>query len=111
VERANQEDLGHLIRNFRITRAHNSWSYDQLPMVQRIMNTVEKTTTGDNNSSRILTAQAVCNSSARFALSNTMDTWIQKQHVLIKAAQENQRNSDFHLLVEYDQRITEYPVH
>jgi len=26
-------------------RVHNAWSYDQLPMFQRIMNTVEKTTT------------------------------------------------------------------
>ena len=86
------------------------------------MNTVEKTTTGVtpaelilNNSirlsSRILAAPIARNSSARLALSDTMDTWIQKQHTLIKAAQANQRSSDFHLLVEYDPRITEYPVH
>ena len=103
-------------------QVHDAWSYDQLPMVQRIVNTVEKTTTGVtpaelilNNSirlsSRILAAPIARNSSARLALSDTMDTWIQKQHTLIKAAQANQRSSDFHLLVEYDPRITEYPVH
>ena len=27
-------------------RVHDKWSYEQLPMVQRIMNTVEKTSTG-----------------------------------------------------------------
>ena len=92
VERANQEVLRHL----------NAWSYDQLPMVQK---TVEKTTTGVtpaelilNNSislsSRILAAPVVRNSSACLALSDTMDTWMQKQHTLIKAAQANQRSSD-----------------
>jgi hypothetical protein len=40
-----------------------------------------------------------------------MDEWIARQYNLIKVAQANQRNSDFHQLVEYDPRITEYPVH
>ena len=46
VERANQEVLRHLNAILFDVRVHNAWSYDQLPMVQRIMNTVEKTTTG-----------------------------------------------------------------
>ena len=39
VERANQEIMRHL------RAMHDKWSYKQLPMVQRIMNTVEKTST------------------------------------------------------------------
>ena len=40
-----------------------------------------------------------------------MDSWIEKQHTLLKAAQAHQLNSDYHLLVEYDPHITEYPIH
>ena len=43
VECAYQEVLRHLNA---ILFVHNTWSYNQLPMVQRFMNTVEKTTTG-----------------------------------------------------------------
>ena len=122
VERANQEVLRHLNAILFDVRVHNAWSFDQLPMVQRIMNTVEKTTTGItpaelilNNSIRlsphILAAPAARDRSSRVALSDTMDSWIEKQHTLLKAARANQLNSDYHLLVEYDPRITEYPIH
>ena len=40
-----------------------------------------------------------------------MDEWISKQHTLITVARETQLASDAHALVEYDPRITEYPVH
>jgi transposase InsO family protein len=46
VERANQEVLRHLNAILFDSRVHNKWSFEQLPMVQRIMNTVEKTSTG-----------------------------------------------------------------
>jgi len=46
VERANQEVLRHLNAILFDARVHDKWSYEQLPMVQRIMNTVEKTSTG-----------------------------------------------------------------
>ena len=78
-------------------RVHNAWSYDQLPMVQRIMDTVEKTTTGItpaelifNNyirlSSHILAAPATRDRSSLLALSDTMDSWIEKQYTLLQAA-------------------------
>ena len=34
-----------VMRHFFDARVHNKWSYEKLPMVQRIMNTVEKTST------------------------------------------------------------------
>ena len=46
VERANQEVLRHLNAILFDSRVHDIWSFEQLPMVQRIMNTVEKTSTG-----------------------------------------------------------------
>jgi len=46
VKRANQEVLRHLNAILFDSRVHDRWSFEQLPMVQRIMNTVEKTPTG-----------------------------------------------------------------
>ena len=40
-------------------RVHDKWSYEQLPMVQRIMNTVEKNSTG------VTSAELVLNNSIR----------------------------------------------
>ena len=46
VKRANQEVMRHLRAIPFDARVHDKWSYEQLPMVQRIMNTVEKTAMG-----------------------------------------------------------------
>jgi transposase InsO family protein len=46
VERANQEVLRHLNAILFGSRVHDRWSFEQLPTVQRLMNTVEKTSTG-----------------------------------------------------------------
>ena len=97
-------------------------NHEQLPMVQRIMNMVEKTSTGVtpaalilNNSirltERILLPPTQARSSGQFALSDTMDEWIARQSTLINVAREKQRQTDFHALVNYDPTITEYPVH
>jgi hypothetical protein len=104
------------------TRVHDKWSYEQLPFVQRIMNTVEMTSTGVtpaelilNNSirlsNRILSPPGSVNPLSRVALSDTMDNWVARQHTLLTVARAHQLQSDSHLLVEYDPRITEYPVH
>jgi hypothetical protein len=45
VEGSNQEVLRHLNAILFDSRVHNKWSFEQLPMFQRIMNTVEKTST------------------------------------------------------------------
>ena len=45
-QRANQEVMHHLRAMLFDARVHDKWSYEQLPLVQRIMNTVEKTSTG-----------------------------------------------------------------
>ena len=41
VERANQEVLRHLRALLFDSRVHDKWSFEQLQLVQRIMNTVE----------------------------------------------------------------------
>jgi len=90
-------------------------------MLQRIMNTVEKTSTGVssaelilNNSIRLsnrILAKGSANPISRVALSDTMDSWVARQHTLLQVAQAHQHQSDSHLFVEYDPHITEYPVH
>ena len=45
IERANQVVMRHRRAMFFDSRVHDKWSYEQFPMVQRIMNTVEKTST------------------------------------------------------------------
>jgi transposase InsO family protein len=127
VERANQEVLRHLNAILFDSRVHDRWSFEQLPMVQRIMNTVEKTSTGVtpaqlilNNSislsSQILQSQRVMyppdttRPDHQVALSDRMDEWISRQTTLIKVARDKQSQTDFHSLVEYDATITEYPV-
>jgi len=54
VKRANQEVLRHLRALLFDTRAHDKWLFEQLPLVQRIMNTEEKTTTGVSPAELIL---------------------------------------------------------
>ena len=91
-------------------------------MVQRIMNTVEKTSTGVtpaelilNNSirlsARILAPPGSNTPGSQVALSDTMDNWVARQHTLLTVAQAYQLQSDSHLLVEHDPRNTEYPIH
>ncbi len=46
VERANQEVIRHLRALLFDKRVYNWWSFEELALVQRIMNTVEKTATG-----------------------------------------------------------------
>jgi hypothetical protein len=113
--------MRHLSAMLFDARVHDKWSFEQLPMVQRIMNTVEKTSTGVSTaelilinsiqlSNRIL-APGSANPTSQVALSGTMDNWVARQHTLLQVAQAHQHQSDSHLLVEYDPRITEYPVH
>jgi len=55
VERANQEVLRHLRALLFDSRVHNKWPFEQLPLVQRIMNAVEKTSTGVTPAELVLT--------------------------------------------------------
>ena len=83
-------------------------------MVQRIMNTVEKTSTGVTPAELILnnsSAPGSANPTSQVALSDTMDNWVARQHTLLQVAQAHQHQSDSHLLVESDPRITEHPIH
>ena len=121
VERANQEVLRHLRALLFDSRVHDKWSYEQLPLVQRIMNTVEKTSTGVTPADLILSHSIRLTShimspvnssidSGDSSLSDRMDEWVSRQHTLLVVAQETQLHSDQHKVVENDAEITDYPI-
>jgi hypothetical protein len=87
VERSNQEVLRHLRVLLFDNRVHDKWSFEQLPLVQRIMNTVEKTSTGVTPADLILSHAIRLAShimspvgsgidSSDTPLSDRMDEWI-----------------------------------
>ena len=103
------------------SRVHDKWSFEQLPLIQRIMNTVEKTSTGVTPAELILSHSIRLSShimtpinsgidSSDVSLSGRMDEWISRQHTVLIAAEEHQRQSDQHRVVEKDLDITDYPV-
>jgi hypothetical protein len=94
---------------------------EQLLLVQRIMNTVEKTSTGVTSaelilshsirlSSHILTPVQRNVKSSDISLSRRLDEWISRQHTLLLVAQEHQLQADQHKVVENDPDVTDYPV-
>ena len=99
MERANQEVLRHLRALLFDSRVHDKWSFEQLPLVQRIMNTVEKTSTGVTPADLILSHSIRLTShimspvssgkdSNDTSLSDRMDEWISRQHTLLMVAKE-----------------------
>ena len=102
-------------------RVHDKWSFEQFPLVQRIMNTIEKASTGVTPADLILSHSIRLTShiispirssidSSDISLSNRMDEWISRQHTLLVVAQEIQLQSDQHKVVENDADVTEYPI-
>ena len=61
VERANQEVIRHPRALLFDKCVYNKWSFEELPLVQRIMNTVEKTATG------VIPAELIANNSLRLS--------------------------------------------
>jgi len=92
VERANQEVHLNAIHNVCVVilSAPNGTTYHE---------NGRKDDSGITLSSHILAAPAAaCNRSSRVALSDTMESWIEKQYTLLQAAQFNELKSDYHLL-------------
>ena len=121
VERASQEVLRHLRALLFDSRVHDKWSFEQLPLVQRIMNTVEKTSTGVTPADLILSHSIRLTShimspvdssidSSDTSLSDRIDEWVSRQHTLLVVAKETQLQSDQHKGVESDADITDYPI-
>ena len=96
VERANLRAL------LYDKRVYSKWSFEELPLAQRSMNTVEKTATGVtpvelilNNSlrltKRIFTEPSTMNRIRLKSMLGQLDSWISRQATLVKVAQEIKR--------------------
>jgi len=75
--------LRHLRALLFDSRVHDKWSFEQLPLVQRIMNTVEKTSTAVTPAELILSHSIRLSShvqsnvdSSDISLSGRLDGWI-----------------------------------
>jgi hypothetical protein len=90
--------LRHLRALLFDSRVHDKWSFEQFPLVQRIMNTVDKTSIvvtpaklilsrSVRLSSHILTPVRSSISSSDISLSDRLDEWISRYHALLILAQ------------------------
>ena len=87
--------------------------FEQLPLVQRIINTVEKTSTGVTPAELILSHSIRLSSHIMTPINSGIDSSdisLSRQHTILVAAQEHQLQSDQHKVVENDPDITDYPV-
>ncbi len=74
VERANQEVMRHLRVLLFDSRVHDKWSFEQLPLVQCIMNTVDKTSTGVTPADLILSHSIRLTSHIMSPISGSVDS-------------------------------------
>ena len=113
--------LRHLRALLFDSHVYDMWSFEHLPLVQRIMNTVEKASTGVTPaelilshsirlSSHIMTPVHSSISSSDISLSNRLDEWISRHHTLPILIQEHQLQTDQHKVVENNPDVTDYPI-
>ena len=115
VERANKEVFRHLRALVFETRVKDRWSFKDLPIIQRIFNTQEKSSTGVSPADLVLTnaihmqtnlysptdsAKAIETSTP---IREVLDKMIARQLILLKAAQKTQSSLDSH-------RIAQHPI-
>jgi hypothetical protein len=120
-ENANQEVIRHLRALLFDKRVYFKWSFEELPLVQRIMNTTEKTATGVTPAEIILnislrltksifTEPSIMDRSRLKSMSGQLGSWISRQAILLKVAQENQKATDLHCMSAHDDNYADYPI-
>ena len=102
--------LRHLNAILFDTRVHDKWSYEQLRMVQRILNTVEKSSAGVTPAELILDNSIRLSERILLPPAQANGRMGSKTNTLIKVARDKQLQTDYHALVKFDPTITEYPV-
>ena len=122
VERANKEVLRHLRALVFETRVKDQWSFKDLPIIQRIFNTQEKSSTGVSPADLVLTnaihmqtnlysptdsAKAIETSTP---IREVLDKMIARQSTLLKVAQKTQSALDSHRIALHDPNYTDYPI-
>ena len=101
VERANQEVMGHLRALLFDSRVHDKWSFEQLPLVQRITNTVEKTSTGVTPAELILSHSIRLTSHIMSPIKGSVDssdTSLSDRMVQLQSDMQKEIDTQAHLL-------------
>jgi len=123
VERANKEVLRHLRALVFEHRVKEKWSFRDLPIIQRIFNTQEKSSTGLTPAELVLTNSIHLTSNLYSSpdrvkdiekgapLRSVLDKMIARQSLLIKTAQQTQSKLDSHHIAQQDQNFTDFPIH
>jgi len=88
VERANQEVLRHLRALLFDSRVQDKWSFEQLPLVQRIMNTVEKISVGVTPADLMLSHLIRLTSHIMSPVNSHIDSSDTRQHTLLVVAKQ-----------------------
>jgi transposase InsO family protein len=122
VERANKEVMRHLRAMILHDRVQKNWSMDQLPLVMRILNSEEKSSTGVSPA-ELLFGNAVHlgrellrrphtqpNINTSDSLGTYMENMLHNQRRLIEIAQATQLKKDTHHMSGYDPDFTEFPI-
>ena len=122
VERANKEVLRHLRALVFETRVKDKWSFKDLPIIQRIFNTQEKSSTGVSPADLVLTnaihmqtnlyssPDSVKATGTGVQLREVLDKMIARQSLLLKVAQKTQSTLDSHHIAQHDPNFTDYPI-
>ena len=104
------------------TRVKDKWSFKDLPIIQRIFNTQEKSSTGVSPADLVLT-NAIHMQTNLYSPTNSakaietgtpirevLDKMIARQSILLKAAQKTQFTLDSHHIAQHDPNYTDYPI-
>jgi hypothetical protein len=122
VERANKEVMRHLRAIIFHEKVVSTWSMDQLPFVQRILNAEEKERTGVSpaellfgnavklSRNLLIPASEFQESEGSTRLSDRMSQMLQTQSQLIEVAQATQLAHDAYHVSSYEPGFTEFPV-
>jgi hypothetical protein len=121
VERTNKEVLRHLRAIIFDKRIQCNWSMDHLPLVKRILNAEQKTSTGVSPAEllfgnaidigrRILYEPSLPAGQEPIQLSEYMNNLLMQQNNLLQVAFETQQRTDTHHMSQYDDDFTEFPI-
>jgi hypothetical protein len=104
------------------TRVKDRWSFKDLPIIQRIFNTQEKSSTGVSPADLVLTnaihmqtnLYSPTDSAKTIETSTTvrevLHKMIARQSILLKAAEKTRSSLNSHRIAQHDPNYTDYPI-
>jgi len=103
-------------------RVKDKWSFKDLPIIQQIFNTQEKSSTGASPADLVLTnaihmqtnlftpTDSVKTMDSSTLVREVLDKMIARQSMLLKAVQKTQSVLDSHHIAQHHPNYTDYPI-